>query len=230
MSSRTHNCPNNNDILGAIMSRTLAQVRRFTFAVFAFGMVCNAHAVVMEDQFLVTGTDTAAFVAAGTTFQQGVTAGKTGTLTRVDIQVADMFSMGQIDFFINLGPPWQVDSNDFETTIDIDTPGWITVPILVDINVVAEVTQFAVGLSGNTGVVAFVGSLAGNAYTRGSLFRQIGSSDVEELDQADINFRTFVDVSSMPPPAGIPEPGGLLLLAMGLAGLAFTRSPRQIAV
>ena len=76
---------------------------------------------------------------------------------------------------------------------------------------VADITQFTIGLSGNTGFPKFIGDSAGNGYTRGSLF----VSSVEQT-QSDINFKTFVGIS-------IPEPTSLVLLFIGLTGLVFVR-------
>ncbi len=214
------------------MSRTLAQLRLVTAAVFTFGLAWNAHALMVLDQSLETGTDATAFVTPGFTFQQGVTAGRDGTLKRVEIEVAQIFTPGSINFFINLGAPWQFDANDFMTTVVIDSLGWIAIDILVDIPVVADTTQFAIGLSGDPrAVVAFAGNTAGNAYTRGSLWQRNGAADPMERLQDDINFRTFVYVAdSMPPPTTVPEPNGLLLLLIGLTALTFVSLERRARI
>jgi hypothetical protein len=186
--------------------------------ILSFGLVGHAHAVLMEDQISDSGDSQTVFAFPGVTNEQSVTAGKNGILSKIEIFLARFAagSAGQIDFFVNLGDPGQDGDNDFgPITIVLNDAGLIEIDVSLGNIPVADGTPFVIGLSGNSGFPLFLENAGGDGYKDGFLF----VNGVKQQDR-DLNFKTFVEVS-------IPEPTSLILLFIGLTGLAFARPLRH---
>ena len=127
--------------------------------------------------------------AVGFDWQQEVTAGIAGPLIGVDIwvKIGDFEDCQSVDFFINKGPPWQTDANDFETVLCAgpNRDGWVYVDTSAA-SITLEVGQeFVVGLLHRSEQFFFRLSTQ-NPYPGGSLW-------VNESEQAgnDMAFRSY---------------------------------------
>lgn len=150
-------------------------------------------------------------------WQQGVTAGITGQLTRIDLFVellVDAGATAATEVSVNLGAPWQPDASDW-STVSVLVAGWNSFDLTSAAIHVTAGTQFAIGVHGqsaqnfNPGIAISYGS----QYAGGALFLN-GASDVAAND---MNFRTYVDA---------PEPASVVLSALGLVGVvAWRRHP-----
>lgn len=201
---------------------------------FLLGLAANAHATLIPDQVFETPSSPFFQVSDGTTVQQGVTAGQSGLLSRVDLFYAGNASPppqgppAEVLFFVNPGTPWQDDPFSFEQTL-IFNAGQSADRIMIDVSsaglVLQPGDQFIIGLmnvSPSSGVVpVFTGSLAGDEYDGGTLWFETIGMGPTELPVSDLNFATYVQ-QGMP----IPEPSALLLLGLAVAGLRVSRLGR----
>ena len=189
---------------------------RLFVGIFTFALVTNAQAVSVLDQQFTTGTDQFR-LEQGRIWQQGVTAGKSGLLSEVEVFYDGNLVSGDGGFklFLNLGSiggPLVFDTTVMLTPMDV--LGWINVDVTsANVNVVSKKSVFFIGLEGLdvTGSLnPFVrGDQGGGNYQGGSLFE-----NGREEGTWDFNFRTYVGQA-------IPEPTTLLLLTLGLAVLRF---------
>lgn len=184
-----------------------------------FFLSFSTHATPILDQAFDTIGDTSFNGGdSSLTWQQGVTAGQSGTLARVEIFFNDNNLSQGIDFFVNLGSPWQNDTNDFSTTLSL-VAGWNSVDVLgAGISLLAG-DEFVFGLRGLG--TDFNPSFKGNStdsYSGGATFLD-GTEFLR--GEYDINFRTYVDVTE-----SVPAPATLALFGLGLAGLGWSRRKR----
>ncbi|MCH7812884.1 MAG: hypothetical protein IID40_02570 [Planctomycetes bacterium] len=127
--------------------------------------------------------------AIGFDFQQQVTAGLAGPLIGVEIwvDIRSFAACQTADFFINKGPAWQTDPNDFETVLcaEPDHAGWMYVDVSaagISLNVGEA---FVIGVFGR-GDQFFFGSAPGNPYGGGAVWWE-GSENAAN----DMTFRTY---------------------------------------
>jgi hypothetical protein len=231
------------------MSRTMALTRALAAGILLFGAISVAHSMPMHevDQESVPGLE----VPFGLTpppnliaWQQGVTAGKSGILTQIDI---DYYGAGNpssgppfgppeiVQFRLYSGVPGALGAILFNSVLMfgeqpnggiVSDPG----PVLIDVghkNIVVDIgTQFVIELQQLTPSVfipSFTGDISGNVYGGGSLWFQIAGMDSMEVDSnADLQFTTYVRSLT------VPEPTVLTLLLIGLLGIPLARKrPRQ---
>lgn len=154
------------------------------------------------------------------TWQQGVTSGASGLLSSIDLNFS---SAGTIDFFINLGAPWQTDANDYQDMSLSVLTGWNNIDISsANISLSAGDT-FSIGLTGlNIGTPNPRGNALTDQYTGGAVFL---NGSLYNDGSYDLNFRTYVDVGVVPVPAAIWFFGTALL---GLFGFGRIQSKRLI--
>ena len=144
-------------------------------------------------------------------WQQEIIVGVGGVLSQVDVFLQG--SGDTINVGVNRGSPWQVDANDFFTTVVTNGSG------VYSFDVSALNLNFSVGetfslLLGTGTGFAIRGTFlndgsdyAGVLYLGGSQF----------APGWDLGFRTYMDA------VAVPEPTMVLLFGFGLAGLAFFR-------
>jgi hypothetical protein len=195
--------------VGAMKIRKTAFLQWIAAGILSFGMVAHAHAVLIPDQVF----DSPSLVNFGlpstpsTHFQQGVTAGLSGLLSRIDIFFAGTPPVGvgtppgEVLFTVNLGAPWQDDANDFDRVLFFDAG--------------------VIGLqsSGSNAVIPnFTGALLDDHYTGGALWLD---EALLFIGTSDLNFVTYVAAG-----LSVPEPSGLVLLFLGLPLLRLTGTRR----
>ena len=189
----------------------------FLFAMSALFFCHSAHAIPVLDQ--ANDPFSAGLNGAGDTrtWQQGVTAGLSGLLSTIEISVGEV---GTLDFFVNVGAPWQSDSNDFQNASLAVTPGWNSIDISSANILVNPGDQFVIGIHGVESTSALpIGASVDNRYPEGLLFLN-GSDDPSVVHGLDMAFRTYVEV---------PEPTTLALMGLGLAGIGYRRHRSKTA-
>ena len=79
----------------------------------SFGSLAEGADATFLDQFNLANSETALFGlgATNSNWQQEIAAGANGFLTDVDLRI---FAGGTFHFYVNLGPAWQSDGNDFD--------------------------------------------------------------------------------------------------------------------
>jgi hypothetical protein len=150
------------------------------------------------------------------TWQQGVTAGVTGLLSSIDLHFRDD---GSVNFFVNLGAPWQADANDYQdTSLDVAV-GWNSVDVSAANIFINSGDIFSIGLTGiNVGNPLPRGSGGVDAYTDGTLYL---NGFVYTEGNSDFNFRTYVEV--------VPVPAAVWLFGTALIGLIGFGKPGKTA-
>jgi hypothetical protein len=218
--------------VGAMKIRKTAFLQWIAAGILSFGMVAHAHAVLIPDQVF----DSPSLVNFGlpstpsTHFQQGVTAGLSGLLSRIDIFFAGTPPVGvgtppgEVLFTVNLGAPWQDDANDFDRVLFFDAgqaPGVVEIDVSAANIFIEPGDMFVIGLqsSGSNAVIPnFTGALLDDHYTGGALWLD---EALLFIGTSDLNFVTYVAAG-----LSVPEPSGLVLLFLGLPLLRLTGTRR----
>jgi hypothetical protein len=179
-------------------------------------------------------------------WQQGVTAGASGTLTQVDIFYAELepppppgppSPPEMVQFSLRSGVPEGVGPVLFNQVLNF-TNMQAGGPIEIDVsskNILVDIgTQFVIGLRQLTPSMffnpGFIGDQSGNVYLGGSLWFQgvssgpngNGGTDLMNLQTSDLQFTTYVGGSQ-----SIPEPAALTLLLIGILGISLARTRRH---
>jgi hypothetical protein len=134
-------------------------------------------------------------------WQQEAVAGLAGQLVQVDLYVT---APGSCTFFINDGPPWQVDPPNWTTTFSAATTGWHSIDTSAAGLALSPGQHFVLGFDGGGTGMWLGGSYAppGGGYPAGECYL---NGNIHGGGGWDIAFRTYV-----------PEPAALALLALGL--------------
>ena len=172
-------------------------------------LLMNAEGLVaasMLDQ--LNGPAVSVFGIASTDdWQQGVTAGMSGTLSSISL---DSYG-GPTTFkiYINLGLPWQSDANIFETVVTRPWGGgWFTIDVSAANIQLTQGEHFVIGAQGESMIWG-----SDNTYSGGALWGKLGSNPPDSGPYGDLAFATYM--------IPIPEPSVAALSLTFLAGLAF---------
>ena len=142
------------------------------------------------------------------TYQQEVRVGVAGVLTQVDLYQSGAYPFQSFRFFINRGFEWQMDPEDFSTTVTNGATGTISVD-LSSAGLSFEVGDyFMIGIQGLGPDSTPGGLMFGSEYTPGRLFYNAAVITGTSFDMA---FTT-----SMAP---VPEPSSAVMLFGGLIGV-----------
>jgi hypothetical protein len=153
-------------------------------------------------------------VAPTDNWQQGVTAGISGTLSSISL-----YSYGgptTFTVYINLGYPWQSDANDFETQV---TRPWGAQWFSIDVSAaniqLTNGTHYVIGAEGESMLYG-----SDYTYTRGRLWSRLGSNP-PSISSGDLAFATYM--------IPIPEPSTAALFLLACAAFVQTQRPPSIS-
>lgn len=200
----------------AIVAKALAMIWALAGGIATAAPVLDQQSPALGEKFPADFT--------GVYWQQGVTAGMAGLLTRVDLyltQPADFWGLS-----IWRGAPWQSGLADFYLPAQLwDVPaGWLSLDVSAGGLVFDAGDPFTIGVEGIGGGAGFEGPwlggshvVPGGAYAGGTLwldyFYQGGEPYGGGNGDYDLAFRTYVE------PRTIPAPAAALLAGVG-TGLA----------
>ncbi len=167
----------------------------------------SANAAVI-DQMQTTVNAGFGFGAGSNEGQQGVTTGIAGTFSGFDFwsNGIGLATSVEIDVFVNIGSPWQVDANDFEATVTLtqsDVGDWFFVDASSANIFLSSGQEFTIGLTPNG--VFDLGIDVSDPYVGGDMF--FNSS----IQPSDFAFRTHV--------SAVPVPAAVWLFGSGVIGL-----------
>lgn len=158
--------------------------------------------------------------AAIFSWQQEVTVGMTGQLSRIELYAQNT---GTTPLYINAGSPWQSDASEFSTLFTPGGQGWVAIDTTSAGLFFNAGDTFVIGVGGTDSGLSLGGSCtspsggyqAGRLGINGSLFDSMW----------DIAFRTYVDVPSNPT---IPAPAALVLSGLGTGLVGWLRKRRSL--
>ena len=182
-----------------------------THAVFVSTMLVCAGAQAVTDQVNAPSSASPFEIDSHSplsTYQQEVRVGVAGVLTQVDLYQSGAYPFQSFRFFINRGFEWQMDPEDFSTTVTSGATGTISID-LAGAGLSFEVGDyFMIGIQGLGPDSTPGGLMFGLEYTPGCLFKNAAVITGTSFDMA---FTT-----SMAP---VPEPSSAVMLFGGLIGL-----------
>jgi len=169
----------------------------------------------------------------GVYWQQGVTAGVAGLLTRVDLYIAQPGDFWDLNIW--RGAPWQNRPADFYLYATLwDVPaGWLSLDVSAGGLLFDVGDQFTIGVNGIAGGDGFKGPwlggshvVPGGAYAGGALwwddFYHGGAAYGGGNGDYDFAFRTYMD------PQVVPAPAAVALVALGAGLVARLRTRRSL--
>ena len=177
----------------------------------------HAHSAIVVDQsnddLACPQVCTAQNAALEFAWEQGITTGLDGKLMAVDIYL-NFIRDQEMDFWINIGIPVQVDSNDFDTTFDT-IGGWNTIDVSSANIYLSAGDEFVFGLRGHTSNVSSIrttirSTANGGNYDGGVTYLN-GEVYLLRDETMDLVFRTYVST--------VPIPPAVWLFGSGLIGL-----------
>lgn len=167
-------------------------------------------------------------------FQQGVTAGIAGQLTRIELYA---YNAGTTPLYINAGAPWQYDASAFATTFVAEGEGWVGVDVSAASLFFNAGDQFVIGVgAGLEPDVASDLRLEGSsvspdgAYAAGELWSWNIDDPAPQLHwdgEADLAFRTYMDTRDNPTPT-VPAPAAVVLGVLGTGLTGWLRRRRSL--
>lgn len=202
----------------------------------AFGVMCGvvlslsaglatAAPVLDQESPVVDGFGFNAGSSLGS-WQQGVTVGITGQLTRIELYARNA---GTTPLYINAGAPWQSDASEFATTFVAPGAGWAGVDTSAAGLFFNAGDQFVIGVGGTASGLWLEGSHVppAGAYAAGELWVWfVGDTPaVHSSGEKDLAFRTYVDSGSSPT---VPAPAGILLGTLGTGLVGWLRRRRSL--
>jgi hypothetical protein len=187
----------------------------------------EAFAAPTLDQQSAIGAGACFILDTGFAEQQQVTAGMTGLLTFVQVQ---MYGTGTSTFSINMGPAWQADAAEFSAPLTTTGDGWYTINTSAAGIYLDPGDTFVIAIAYGSGTVnpaMYVTSVPDDGYAGGSLWVNGLDAYVVTAMVMDLTFKTFVD-PDFTAPATVPVPGALLLAGIGTTLVAARRTRKGL--
>lgn len=150
-------------------------------------------------------------VAPTETWQQGIRAGISGTLSSISLYG---YEGKTFDFYINLGTPWQSDTHNFQARVTVPQgtwPGWFSINVSAANIQLLSGTSYVIGAKGESYLLG-----SDNTYSRGALWSSVGyPAGFPTPSTGDLAFATYM--------IPVPEPTTLALFGAGAVALALSR-------
>jgi len=196
----------------AVKSGIMSKTGRLAIVAASGFLLTSVHApgvTPVLDQF--NGAGASVFGVAPTdNWQQGVTAGMSGTLSSISL-----YSYGgptTFTVYINLGYPWQSDRNDFETQVTRPWGAqWFTIDVSAANIQLTAGTHYVIGAQGESMLYG-----SDYTYTGGRLWSELGANP-PSVSSGDLAFATYM--------IPIPEPSAWALFLVACAAFVQTRRP-----